>query len=93
MLLPSCDSGLQAPAGADELLGLVASLLPLGTAGVVAAIVQINDQAAVLAMLGLHRHLRAGHTLAESLLRLRQQPADDPVMRATIASLVALGAA
>jgi tetratricopeptide (TPR) repeat protein len=93
MLLPSCDSGVQAPAGADELLGLVAGLLPLGTAGIVAAIVPINDEAAVPAMLELHRHLRAGHTIAESLHRVRQQRAGDPVMHATVASLVALGAA
>ena len=33
LVLPSCDSGVLAPAGADELLGLVSSLLPLGTAG------------------------------------------------------------
>jgi len=93
MLLPSCDSGVQAPAGADELLGLVAGLLPLGTAGIVAAIVPINDEAAVPAMLELHRHLRAGQTIAESLRRVRQERADDPVMHATAASLVALGAA
>ncbi len=33
LVLSSCDSGVLAPAGADELLGLVSSLLPLGTAG------------------------------------------------------------
>jgi tetratricopeptide (TPR) repeat protein len=93
MLLPSCDSGVQALAGADELLGLVAGLLPLGTAGIVAAIVPINDEAAVPAMLELHRHLRAGQTIAESLRRVRQERADDPVAHATVASLVALGAA
>ena len=35
-MLSSCDSGVLAPAGADELLGLVSSLLPLGTAGIIA---------------------------------------------------------
>ena len=43
LILSSCDSGLQAPAGADELLGLVSSLLPLGTAGIVAGVVPLND--------------------------------------------------
>ena len=93
VLLPSCDSGVQAPAGADELLGLVASLLPLGTAGIVASIVPLNDEATVPAMLELHRHLRAGRTIAESLHQVRQERAGDPVMHATAASLVALGAA
>ena len=93
MVLPSCDSGVQASAGADELLGLVNSLLPLGTAGVIAAIVPLNDEATVPAMLALHQHLRAGRTLAESLHLLRQERAGDPVTHATVASLVALGAA
>ena len=43
LVLPSCDSGLQAAAGADELLGLATSLLALGTAGIIAAIVPLND--------------------------------------------------
>lgn len=93
LLLPSCDSGVQAPAGADELLGLVSSLLPLGTAGIVAAIVPLNDAAAVPTMLELHRQLRAGRSLAESLYHVQRTRTGDPVSHATAASLVALGAA
>jgi tetratricopeptide (TPR) repeat protein len=93
MVLPSCDSGVQASAGADELIGLVASLLPLGTAGIIAAIVPLNDEATVPAMVALHQHLRGGRTLAESLHLLQREQAGDPVARATAASLVALGAA
>jgi hypothetical protein len=92
LVLSSCDSGVQAPAGADELLGLVASLLPLGTAGIIAAIVEVNDQAVVPLMEDLHRRLRAGQTLAESLHGARQGLTDDPVSQATAASLVTLGA-
>jgi len=44
-------------------------------------------------MVGLHRHLRAGRTLAESLCAVRRDLSGDPVLRATAASLVALGAA
>jgi tetratricopeptide (TPR) repeat protein len=93
LVLSSCESGVLAPAGANELLGLVSSLLPLGTAGIIAAIVPLNDQAAVSLMVDLHRNLRAGHTLAESLYRLRCGLTDDPIQRATATSLVALGAA
>jgi len=93
MVLSSCDSGVLAPAGANELLGLVSSLLPLGTAGVLAAIVQLNDRALVPLMVDLHCNLRAGQTLAESLYSVRLGLADDPVQHATAASLVALGAA
>ena len=92
LVLSCCDSGLQAPAGADELLGLVSSLLPLGTAGVVAAIVPVNDHAVVPMMVDLHRYLRAGQTLAESLYSVRRG-LSDPIELATAASLVMLGAA
>ncbi len=93
MVLSSCDSAVGAPAGADELLGLVSSLLPLGTAGIIAAIVPLNDYAAVPVMVGLHRQLRAGRTLAESLFSVRHGLSGDPIQRATAESLVMLGAA
>ena len=74
LILPSCDSGVLAPAGADELLGLVSSLLPLGTAGIIAGVVPLNDSAAVPLMVDLHRSLPAGATLAEGLCAVRQRP-------------------
>jgi hypothetical protein len=92
LVLSSCDSGVLAPAGANELLGLVSSLLPLGTAGIIAAIVQVNDQALVPIMVDLHRHLRSGQTLAESLYRVRRGLGDDPIGQATAVSLMTLGA-
>jgi len=92
LVLSSCDSGVLAPAGADELLGLVSSLLPLGTAGIIAAIVPLNDQAVVPMMVDLHHFLRAGQTLAESVYNVRRTASDDPVQQATAASLITLGA-
>ena len=92
LVLSSCDSGVLAPAGANELLGLVSSLLPLGTAGIVAAIVPLNDQAVVPMMVDLHQYLRAGQTLAESVYHVRRGVGDDPVQQATAAALVTLGA-
>jgi tetratricopeptide (TPR) repeat protein len=93
LILSSCESGVLAPAGADELLGLVSSLLPLGTAGIIAAPLPLNDRAVVPVMVSLHRHLRAGRTLAESIRDVRRELSGDPVLEATAASLVALGAA
>ncbi len=93
LVLPSCDSGVLAPRGADELLGLVSSLLPLGTAGIIAAVVPLNDEAVVPVMLDLHRHVRVGRSLAESLHAIRRETAADPVRQATVMSLIALGAA
>jgi hypothetical protein len=78
--------------GADELLGLVSSLLPLGTAGIVAGVVPLNDRAVMPLMVNLHRHLRAGQGLAESLCNVRLDATGEPVRHAAATSLLALGA-
>jgi CHAT domain-containing protein len=92
LILSSCDSGALAPTGADELLGLVSSLLTLGTAGIIAATLPLNDHAVVPVMVSLHGHLRAGRNLAESLCNVRRELTGDPVQQATAVSLVTLGA-
>jgi hypothetical protein len=93
LVLSSCDSGVTAPVGQNELLGLVSSLMPLGTAGIMAAIVPLNDQAVIPLMVDLHRHLKAGQTLAQAAYQVRQDLPADPVLQATAASLLTLGAA
>ena len=92
LVLSSCDSGVAAPVGADELLGLVSSLVPLGAAGIVASVVPVNDEAVVPVMLVLHDALRGGATLAEALLTARQAVSSDPLAYATAHSFLALGA-
>jgi hypothetical protein len=92
LILPSCDSGRLATAGADELLGLTSSLLPLGTAEIAASPVLVNDQAAVQLMRSLHQHLRSGRTIAESLCDVRTALADDPILLAAGWSFAPLGA-
>jgi tetratricopeptide (TPR) repeat protein len=92
LVLSSCDAGVLAPVGADELLGLVSSLLPLGTAGIVAPVVPLNDHAAVPLMVHLHQCLRAGQSLAESMYSVRRDAAGDPVRYAAAVSLLSLGA-
>ena len=92
MILAGCDSGVAAPVGADELLGLVSSLGPLGAAGIVASVVPVNDIAAVPLMLALHDALRRGATLPAALQAARQAAGDDPLAAATAHSFVALGA-
>jgi CHAT domain/Tetratricopeptide repeat len=93
LVLPSCESGVLAPAGADELLGLAASLLPLGTAAILAAVVPVNDQAVLPVMADVHRCLRAGETIAQALRNARLSCGSDPIQQATATSLLALGAA
>ncbi len=92
MILPSCDSGLLVPAGADELLGLTSTLVPLGTVGILASVVPVNDKAAAELMLAVHRGLRLGGTLSGSLRDARAGLGDDPVLTATGWSFIALGA-
>ena len=91
LVLSSCDSGVIAPAGANELLGLASSLIPLGTAGIVASVVPVNDAAVVPLMLALHRGLRRGASLAEALRDARQGSESDPVAMATGWSFICLG--
>jgi CHAT domain-containing protein len=91
LLLPSCDSGVAAPVGADELLGLVSSLVSLGSAGVLAGIVEINDRATAPLMVELHTRLEAGEGLAQALLGARQANAGDPLATATGHSFIAFG--
>jgi CHAT domain-containing protein len=93
LVLPACESGVQAPAGADELLGLAAALLPRGTAGIVASVVRVNDEAASRVMLALHTSLRDGESLARALRDARRSVADDPLTQAAAWSFVPLGAA
>ena len=45
LVLSSCESGVAAPVGADELLGMVSALVPLGTASLLASVVPVNDAA------------------------------------------------
>jgi len=92
IVLSSCDSGLAAPAGADELLGLASSLIPLGTTGIVASVVPVNDAAVVPLMTRLHGELRRGASLAEALRDGRSGSESDPVAVATGWSFIALGA-
>jgi tetratricopeptide (TPR) repeat protein len=91
LVLSSCDSGVVAPAGADEVLGLASSLIPLGTAGIVASVVPVNDVAVVPLMIALHRKLRGGASLAEALRDARHESESDPVAAATGWSFICLG--
>jgi tetratricopeptide (TPR) repeat protein len=91
LVLSSCSSGVAAPVGADELLGLVSSVIPLGAGGILASVVPVNDRAAVPLMVALHDALRDGASLPEALLKARTETCGDPVSLATALSFIALG--
>jgi CHAT domain-containing protein len=91
LVLSSCESGLAARVGADELLGMISALVPLGTASLLASVVPVNDAATVPLMAAFHDQIREGATFADALLAARLVTADDPVAVATALSFVALG--
>ncbi|MEW2265868.1 CHAT domain-containing tetratricopeptide repeat protein [Streptomyces sp. NPDC047853] len=93
IILSCCDTARFASVGADELLGLVTALLPLGTAGVVACCAPVNDAAVVPLMLALHKGLDAGLSLAEALRDARAALPGDAVHQATGWAFSAFGAA
>jgi hypothetical protein len=91
MVLSACDSGNAAPIGAHEALGLVSSLLAMGTSSVLASVVPVNDQATVGVMRNVHEVVGRGGSLAEGWLAARQA-ATDPLERATAGAFTAWGA-
>ncbi len=93
LVLSSCESGRGAPTGADELLGLASSLVPLGTVGVVAAVVPVSDQVVPAVMDCLHDQIARGAGFPEALrlARLAASATADPVAIATACSFLALG--
>jgi len=93
LVLSCCDSGVTGSAGADELLGLVAALGQLGTAGVIAPVVAVNDAATVPVTLRLHERLARGATTAAALRDARQSLRDEPWAYAAARAFVAFGAA
>jgi tetratricopeptide (TPR) repeat protein len=92
VVLSSCSSAVGVTVGADELLGLVSALISLGSAGVIASVVPVNDPATVPLMTALHKELRSGADLASALTRARHSVSSDPVAQATAYSFIALGA-
>jgi tetratricopeptide (TPR) repeat protein len=92
LVLSSCESGVGTHVGADELLGMVTALVPLGTASLLASVVPVNDAATTTFMVAFHDHLRTtGSSFADAVLAAQVEAADDPVAVATAFSFVALG--
>ncbi|GAB3034921.1 hypothetical protein GCM10011376_19690 [Nocardioides flavus (ex Wang et al. 2016)] len=91
VVLSACESGVMQPVGDQELLGLAAALLSMGTAGVVSSLAEVDDAATVDVMVALHARLRQGGGLGEAMLAAREAAAGDPVLAATAASFTVLG--
>jgi CHAT domain-containing protein len=92
-VLSACESARATPAGADELLGLASSLMPMGTAGIVAAVVPVSDRITPAVMGSLHQAVAGGAGFPGALRRARTDAviSGDPAVLATACSFVALG--
>ncbi|MGN6723977.1 MAG: CHAT domain-containing protein [Marmoricola sp.] len=88
-ILSACDSGVLAPVGAQEVLGLASALFSLGSAGLLCSIAEVNDEATADLMVRVHAALDAKRTPAEALAEVRVE--GSPVEQATAAAFVALG--
>jgi len=91
VVLSSCNTAVGAPAGNDELIGLVSALISLGSVSVVGSVVPVDDPATVPLMVDLHRRLQDGASLPEALAGARETVRGDPVARAAADSFIALG--
>jgi CHAT domain-containing protein len=67
IVLSACDGGRAAVTAGDELRGLIAALIALGTQTVIAATVPVDDEASQTLMIELHRGLLAGVCPASAL--------------------------
>jgi hypothetical protein len=67
VVLSACDSGLSGVKPGDELMGLAAAMIALGTRTLVASAVPVPDEPTRPFMVAFHRRLRAGAGAAEAL--------------------------
>lgn len=90
LVLSACDGGLSAVHPGDELQGLSAALLGLGTRVVVASLGPVDDVATRRLMVDFHDRMRSG--LAPSAALAAAQAALDPAYATTGGSFVCMGA-
>lgn len=93
VVLSACDAGLSSVTSGDELIGLAAALLALGTRSLVATVLPLPDRAAWPLMTRLHALLREGVAPADALARVQADPGTDPVDVVAASAFVFLGAA
>jgi tetratricopeptide (TPR) repeat protein len=94
VVLSACDVGQSGLRPGDEVLGLAAAFLSLGTASLIAAVLPIPDQATTGVMTALHSKLAVGRSPASALAEVQQAGGMDGLTGIGIASgLICLGAA
>jgi tetratricopeptide (TPR) repeat protein len=92
VVLAACDVGRSAVRAGDELLGLSATFLALGTRHVIASVVPVPDAETAPLMVAFHRRLAAGEAVTPALAQAqRQLGATHPAAMAAAAGFVSIG--
>ena len=92
VVLSACDAGRSSVRPGDEVMGLAAAFLGLGSTTLVATVLPIPDGAAVGLMRQMHRLIRSGVPVAEALRQAQQQCSEDgPEAFAAAAAFVCFG--
>ncbi|HET9506701.1 MAG TPA: CHAT domain-containing protein [Gaiellaceae bacterium] len=91
-VLSACDSGLSEVRAGDELMGLTATLLALGSSTIVASVVAVPDEASTALMSAFHGRLAAGTPPAEALVHAQATVADGDEGVVASAGFVCFGA-
>jgi tetratricopeptide (TPR) repeat protein len=93
VVMSACNSGLSAVQPGEELMGLAAALLGLGTVSVLGSVLPAQDEAALALMTDLHRRLSAGSGPAAALAAAQAAAGEQLDERtATAAAFVCFGA-
>jgi CHAT domain-containing protein len=91
-VLAACDVGRSAVQAGDELIGLSATFLALGTSQVVASVVAVPDAETVPLMVAFHRRLAAGTPTVSALASAQAELGyGDPQAMAAAAGFVSIG--
>ena len=92
LVLSACESGLSGVARGDELMGLAAALIAMGTSSIVASVVPVPDRETKTLMLRLHHHAARGSSAPDALAAAqRELAAEGAVPLVHSAGFVAFG--
>jgi CHAT domain-containing protein len=92
VVLAACDSARSVICAGDELLGLSATFLSLGTKQLIASVLPVLDAETAPLMVAFHRMLAAGHPPAIALTAAQRDLMADPRTMVASAGFVCVGA-
>ncbi|MBO3752955.1 CHAT domain-containing protein [Streptosporangiaceae bacterium NEAU-GS5] len=95
VILAACDSGRSVVQAGDELMGLSATFLALGTRTIIASVIPVPDAETATLMVAVHKLLAAGHSAAAALAQAQKQVLSEDNKTPTAAAaagFVAMGA-